>query len=46
MMTPAEIITARRSALLAGRDTELDVLVRASIPGSGVSVFGPPRQTI
>jgi len=46
MTTPTMIITARRSALLAGRNNEFDVLVRPPIPGSGISAFGPPRQTI
>jgi hypothetical protein len=46
MTTPKMIITARRPALLAGHDNELDVLVREPIDASGIYAFGPARQTI
>jgi len=40
------IITARRPALLAGHDNDLDVLVRNPVEGPGIPAFGPSRQTI
>lgn len=46
MTTPTMIITSPRPALLAGHDNEFDVLVCEPLEGSGISEFGPPRQTI
>jgi len=40
MTTPKMIITARRPALLAGHDNELDVLVRIQAPDAPAELTG------